>query len=346
VALSPVGHASAVTATAELVTASLAYPAMFTVAPDSTLVVTERKSGNIIQVDPATGSQTAVTTISNVCTAADQGLFGVAVSPQWPQVRDVWAYATRLVNGTCSNQVLRMTSRGILKVFHSEPYTGEHIGGKVAFGPDGLLYVSTGEGGNNTPYAQDLTSGKGKILRFRADGRAAGVIGPRKSPVYAYGFRNVFGFDFDPARGSLWVADNGPDCNDELDRVVSGGNYGWGPSGRCTTPPAAPWNTNQDGPDPIGPELSWSPSDGPTGATFCDACGLGLDGQLLFGTFNDYVTGDIWAAQLSADGQHVVGDRVSIARISPPPLAVESAPGGPVYYSDAGGSIWRLRATP
>ncbi len=335
------GSAGAVTADRVLVASGLDYPAMFAVAPDRSLIVAERRTGAVVRVDLVTGLRQTLTVVPGVCTAADQGLFGVAVSPAWPTVRAVWAYATRLVGGACANQVLRITPRGKLKVLHSEAYTGEHIGGKVAFGPDGYLYVSTGEGGNNTPYAQDLSSGKGKVLRFRPGGKPAGAVGGRRSAVFAYGFRNVFGFDFDPATGALWVADNGPDCNDELDLVSPGGNYGWGPNGTCSSPPDPPANTNQDGPSPIQPALSWSPSSGPTGATFCDRCDLDLDGALLFGTYNAYVTGDIWAATLGLDRRTVLG-RVSIAQPSPPPLAVESAPGGPVYYSDAKGSIWRV----
>lgn len=342
-ALSPPSHAETITAVPVRVTAGLDYPAMFTVTPTGSLLVAERKTGDIVEVDPGTGSQSLVSSVTPVCTSADQGLFGVAVPGSWPSDRTIWAYATRLVGGTCANQVLRINHRGRMTVVHSEAYTGEHIGGKVAFGPDGFVYVSTGEGGNATPHAQDLSSGKGKVLRFADNGRPAGVVGSRKSPVFAFGFRNVFGFDFDPATGALWAADNGPDCNDEINRVVPGGNYGWGANASCLTPPEAPVNTNQDGPSPVLPEMWWSPSNGPTGATFCDSCGLWLDGQLLVGTYNDYVTGDIWAVQLSPDRLTAV-TRVSIARPSPPPLAVESAPGGPVYYSDLTGSIWRLEA--
>src|SRR5207249_410022 len=110
----------------------------------------------------------------------------------------------------------------------------------------------------------------------------------RGSRIFASGIRNSFGYDFDPQTGRLWLVDNGPECNDELNLISAGANYGWGPSETCTTPPPAPENTNQDGPSPVLPEFWFAATIGPTGLAFCDGCGLGAgsDGGLFFGDDN------------------------------------------------------------
>ncbi len=180
----------------------------------------------------------------------------------------------------------------------------------------------------------------GKILRLNADG-AVPVDNPRAgSPIIAYGIRNSFGFTFDRKTGRLWETENGPDCNDEINLVarLKLQNFGWGPSQSCASPPAAPRNTNRDGPSPLMPKRYFPNPPALTGAAFCRDCGLDSPGRLFVGDFN---TGTIRRARLNSA-------RTGIASLapfynSPHYLVSLETPlkGGPIYFSTTT-NIFRL----
>jgi len=356
------------------VVTGLQYPAMFTVAQDGRIFYSETYTGRIGVFSPASGVNSTYFQVTNLCSSPDQGLFGLALHPNFAQNPALYAYATRQVHGACHNQLLRIrparSGALTMSVLFDDPYVAGHIGGRLLFGVDGDLYVSTGDGSAGLPTlaqaqaqraaAQDLGSLKGKILRLTATGRAPSDNPFRKSRVFAYGFRNVFGFDFDPWTGRLWATDNGTEgnsgypeppgpgplggCNDEVNLVLRGSNYGWGPTGNCGNPPAAPLNTNRDGPSPVLPQLNVELASGITGARFCAGCGLGVQNEgRLFWVDYDYRDGygAIHAATLSADRSAIVSDAVVYEPFGPAPLSIERAPDGSVYYSDTGG-IYRL----
>jgi glucose/arabinose dehydrogenase len=137
----------------------------------------------------------------------------------------------------------------------------------------------------------------------------------------------------------LWETENGPSCNDELNRITAGRNYGWGPSNTCDTPPDPPRNTNQDGANPVQPLRWYSPTIAPTGAAFCTRCGLGSasNGKLLFGAYN---TGEIRRIKLTSDRLSVASQQV-VYDHDGGVLSVERAPNGRLYFSDEG-AIYRL----
>jgi hypothetical protein len=136
------------------------------------------------------------------------------------------------------------------------------------FGPDGKLYISVGNNdstNDGADPAQALGSPLGKLHRFTA-GASLSVPGDNPFPgssVYAYGLRNSFDFDFDPIAGQVFGTENGDDCDDEINRLLPGGNYGWRPNYPCD---------DAAGPDPayntISPLIYWTPSIAPTGLTF------------------------------------------------------------------------------
>src|SRR5439155_1723679 len=191
----------------------------------------------------------------------------------------VYAYQTFMntTSGTTYNRILRIRASGNMSVSYSEilrlpPLSGalNHNGGVIAFGPDKMLYAVVGENAN-IALAQDPMSPMGKVLRMNSDGTA-----PSDNPfytnaswnplVYTYGHRNMFGLPFHPVTGRPYVTENGPNCNDEVNLLTPGRNYGWGPAATCATPPPAPNNTNQDGPNPVLPIKWWATTICPTNA--------------------------------------------------------------------------------
>ena len=130
------------------------------------------------------------------------------------------------------------------------------------------------------------------------------------SRVFAFGIRNSFGFTFDPQTDSLWETENGPECNDEINLIAGGGNFGWGPNENCGG--NAPGNTNNSGPTPRRlPKLWFEGTIGITGDAFCDGCGLGsqVDGQLFFGDVN---TGVLRRVALNAARDDVSGSAIDV----------------------------------
>jgi glucose/arabinose dehydrogenase len=312
---------------------ALAFPAAFTATPDgSRIIYGERYTGRIRRLNPSTGTSAPFFTVPNVATVGYQGLLGLALHPSYPSDGRVWAFATRTVSGTAKNQLLRIRADGSgFAVLRSFPTTDLRNGGRIMFGPDGKLYVVIGD--NDSPgFAQSLASLAGKVLRLNADGTVPSDNPRAGSPIIGYGIRNSFGFAFDPQQGGLWLTDNGPHCNDEVNLVarLKLRNYGWGPSQTCSSPPPAPHNTNQDGPSPVLPKLWFVTPPALTGIAFCDLCGLSSHGQLFFGDTN---TGTIRRAGLTPA-------RTGIASQAPfydHPDAVLSLEtplsGGPIYFS-------------
>ena len=192
--------------------------------PDGTALVTERDSGRVLQVS---GSQvTEVGRIDDTRALGESGLLGLAVSPTYAEDKRVFVYTSTDED----NRVLRMTfDAGRMgeptAILTGIPVGSNHDGGRLAFGPDGFLYVSTGETGNGE-LAQREDTPAGKILRITQDGDPAPGNPDPGSPVWTLGHRNVQGLAFDDA-GHLWSSEFGQDTWDELNLIEKGTNYGW-----------------------------------------------------------------------------------------------------------------------
>jgi glucose/arabinose dehydrogenase len=195
-----------------------------------------------------------------------------------------------------------------------------------------MLYAIVGDA-HDPANAQDLSDeDRGKIIRIRSTGGVPGG-NPFGDRVWAFGIRNSFGFAFNPADDRLWETENGPSCNDEVNRIRKGRNYGWGPNQTCEG--SSPGNTNQDGPDPVRPELFFEDPIGITGIAFCDGCHLGRrsQGAAFFGAVND---GRVWRMILTADGTGVSRRAVAYDH-GTSTLSFEVGPGGRIYFSDFDG---------
>ena len=168
----------------------------------------------------------------------EQGLVGVALHPRFPRVPYVYVTYTA-ARPARHNRVVRFTASGDTALAHAsltllelDPLAAPvHVGGALCFGPDGMLYVGTGDN-DDPPQSQDLARTGGKVLRVAPDGAI-----PADDPfvqhgrgaaraVWARGLRNAFSMSFDRA-GALWVQDPGENRWEEVNRVARGGNYGW-----------------------------------------------------------------------------------------------------------------------
>jgi glucose/sorbosone dehydrogenase len=314
----------------------LSFPAGFTVTPDgSRILYGERFTGRIRWLDPATGKGKTFFTVPDVATAGEEGLLGLALSPTYPSDGRVWAFVTRDVSGTATNELIRIEPKGRgFTVLGSFPANKSHDSGRIKFGPDGKLYLVVGD--NYDPrLSQDLSVLAGKMLRLNADGSVPSDNPSPGSPIIGYGIRNSFGFTFDPQGGRLWETENGPECNDELNLVATRQleNFGWGPSETCSSPPPAPFNTNQDGPTPVLPKFFFPRPPRPpalTGAAFCRLCGLTSGGRLFFG---DYNHGTIHRATLNSTRTGIASQAAFY--VHPDPVLSLETPtnGGPIYFS-------------
>ncbi|MDP9340912.1 MAG: PQQ-dependent sugar dehydrogenase [Actinomycetota bacterium] len=342
----PARPASSVAAkvVAKVVANDLAFPAAFTLGPDGAIWYGERFTGRIRVIGPKRGSNRVFFRIPDVVGAGEQGLLGLALHPEFPGAPLVYAYVTRTVHGHERDQIVRIRDQGghgmDMHVIWSSPTTAGvyHDGGRIEFGPDGMLYAVQGEA-HDASNSQDLSNDAGKILRMTPGGKPAPGNPFADSRILAYGIRNSFGFDFDPRTGRLWETENGPSCNDELNRIVAGRNYGWGSHQTCSTPPDPPRNTNQDGPTPVLPKRWYTPVIAPTGAVFCQRCGLGPAslGRLFFGAYD---TGQVRRVTLTEDRLGVIRQTVVYVH-GEGVLSMEAGPDGRLYFSDSH-AIYRL----
>ncbi|WP_406830008.1 PQQ-dependent sugar dehydrogenase [Pedococcus sp. KACC 23699] len=193
--------------------------------PDGSALVTLRDQARLLQVRDGR-APVDLGRVSGVEPGGEGGLLGVAVSPTFTSDRTVFLYAT----SARDNRVLRVTfedgrpsqPRAILTGI---PKAGNHNGGRLKFGPDGFLYVTTGDAGQ-TDRAQDRTSLGGKILRITKEGKPAPGNPFAGSPVWSYGHRNVQGVAWAPD-GTMYASEFGQNTWDELNRIEPGRNYGW-----------------------------------------------------------------------------------------------------------------------
>jgi len=237
--------------------------------PDGSALVSERDTGRIVRI-AEDGSQAEATRIDQAAPDGEGGLLGIAVDPT-----GTWLYA--YVTTAEDNRVIRMPLEDLggtrEDIVTGIPKAGIHNGGRIAFGPDGMLYVATGDAGQ-PELAQDPASLAGKILRIDPEGAVPEGNPVTDSPVWSLGHRNVQGLAFD-AEGRLWATEFGSKDADELNLIEPGANYGW---------PAV----EGTGGDPayVNPQAQWSPTSlaSPSGLAIVDdvAYVASLRGEVLW----------------------------------------------------------------
>ncbi|WP_381571926.1 PQQ-dependent sugar dehydrogenase [Streptomyces fimbriatus] len=227
---------------------------------DGDLLVSSRDEATITRIDGKTGEKTELGEVPGVSPAGEGGLLGIALSPEYASDHMIYAYFT----SASDNRVVRMR-------YDEQKPSGEqlgapdtvlrgipkgviHNGGRIAFGPDRMLYVGTGESGD-TGLSQDRDSLGGKILRLTPEGEPAPGNPFPDSPVYSYGHRNVQGLAWDREQ-RLFASEFGQNTWDELNAIKPGDNYGWpeaeGRSGEGGFhDPIGQWSTDEASPSGI-----------------------------------------------------------------------------------------------
>ncbi|MFG3343010.1 PQQ-dependent sugar dehydrogenase [Glycomyces sp. NPDC048151] len=242
--------------------------------PDGTAIVGERTTGRLLAIplaDDGTAGEPAELRTIDVADIGEGGLLGLAVSPDYDTDSTVYAYYTTDTDNRIA-AVDTSSDAAPEPILTGIPAGPDHNGGALEFGPDGLLYAATGDGGDGNT-AQDPDSLGGKILRITTEGEPAEGNPFPDSPVYTLGHRNVQGLAWNAA-GQLYATEFGEDTADEVNLIEPGGNYGW------------PWFEGTDTEEAYAdPALTWEPFEAScAGAVFLDdtlvtAC---LRGQRLW----------------------------------------------------------------
>lgn len=254
-----------------------------TFLPDGDALVTLRDSGRIVRI--ADGRTTDVGTVPGTAAEGEGGLLGLAPSPDFAKDATLFVYTTTSVD----NRVLRMTldDDGLGEpepVLTGIPRASNHNGGRLAFGPDGFLYVATGDAGEGEA-SQDPDSLGGKILRITPGGDPAPGNPREDSPVWSSGHRNVQGLAW-REDGSMWASEFGQETWDELNRITKGANYGWPEvEGR-----------GGDG-DFVDPVAIWSTADASPSGIAVDA-----DGDIVMAALRGQ---SLWRIPITGDGPDV-----------------------------------------
>jgi aldose sugar dehydrogenase len=278
----------AVVENVQLIASGLEVPWAVALAPDGRLFVTERPGRvRIVRLGAGGGLQAEpwATVPARANPDAERGLLGIALDPDFTRNGFVYLYYSYAgAGGVTLNRLVRLhDTSGVgadeTIVLDNIPGSSNHDGGRIAFGPDGKLYVATGDG-EQQARAQDRTSLGGKILRLEKDGGVPADNPFPGSPVYSLGHRNVQGLAFQPDTAVLYATEHGPSgffpacCQDEMNRIEAGANYGW------------PIVTGKPGDQRFRDPVAWSGAFetwAPSGAAFATRPGP-LRGSFLFAT--------------------------------------------------------------
>lgn len=321
----------------------IAFPTTLAFPDDGSgrLFFTQKNSGRVRLAQNDSLRSTPFVTVG-VSTNSERGLLGVACHPQFADSPFVYIYYTR--SSDQRNQIVRYEVSGETGVnpetlfvtpIASQP---NHNAGNIHFGPDGKLYVTIGDF-QNPPNSQDTsnTTKPGKIHRFNADGSIPADNPFPGNSLYAYGLRNSFDFTFDVITGNCYATENGPSCNDEINRILPGRNYGWPDEGNCTY---------SGDPQYTAPLYYW-PSALPsfTGIHFYRSSVIPeLTNQLLVTAFN---TGTVYKFGLSVDGDSITSGPTPVISFAGGLTDIEAGPDGFLYVVNGDFSghsyIFRLR---
>lgn len=342
-----------------VVTAGLDKPWAVEPLPGGDLLVTE-KPGRLRIISASGTKGEPITGLPAVDSRGQGGLLDVALSPTFPADRMIyWSYsepreggnATSVARGKLSAD--RTKLEGVTTIFRAMPtYNGTmHFGSRLAFGPDGMLYITLGERSDTPmrPQAQRLDSHMGKIIRIRPDGTV-----PPDNPfvgranalpeIWSLGHRNVQAAAFD-AQGRLWEIEHGTNGGDELNLVQKGKNYGWPVqaygieyAGGPINSAAGPAATVREGMEQ--PVYYWDPVIAPSGAQWYTGNAFpAWRGNLFVGGMKDKKL-----VRLVLNGNRVIGEEWLLMDRGQRVRDVRQGPDGFLYIvtDQSNGELWRI----
>jgi len=283
----------------ELVADGLDFPVTLVCAQDGRIFFNELQTGKIRIIQGGILLSRAFATVL-VSTEGENGLIGLALDPDFEVNGFVYIYHTH--PNPLRNRVVRFTDENNVGteetvIVDNLPSATNHVGGNIGFGPDGKLYVSLGDV-LNPSNSQSLNNPAGKILRYNRDGSLPGDNPFSGSPIFALGLRNSFDFAFHPVTGVIYATENGPNCDDEINRIVPRGNYGWRPDYPC----------GDSDPRFISPIVRFTESIAPTGIAFYSGGQYPeFRNDLFFVNFDRGTEGKIQRIELSGENLDQLG---------------------------------------
>ncbi|MFM2052223.1 MAG: hypothetical protein RL456_260 [Pseudomonadota bacterium] len=349
--------AAAADVTVQTVARGLEHPWSVAFLPDGRMVVTERP-GRMRRVEPDGRLGPPLAGLPAVAAGGQGGLLDVLPAPDFATSRRLyWSYAAPAPEGQRGQATA--VARGRLDgdrladvevIFRQQPAVDSrlHFGGRLAWAPDGRLFVTLGDRYVARDDAQTLDNHHGKVVRIEPDGRApadnplAGRAGARPE-IWSWGHRNVQGAAIHPVTGLLWTHEHGPQGGDEVNIVRPGGNHGW---------PRATWGCEyvtclrigeRSVPGMVEPQTRWVPSIAPSGMAFVTSDRYpGWKGSLLVGALKARAL-----VRLTLDGERVTGEERLLADLDARIRDVRQGPDGWIYLlTDApDGRLLRLAPT-
>ncbi len=254
--------------------------------PDGSMIFTERPGRVRFIYNNLTLKEEPIKILDDVSHVGEGGLLGIVLHPNFTTNKWVYIYFTYEEGGKYFDQVVKyelVNSNDEISMENPQPIIANipgastHDGGRIKFGPDQKLYITTGDAANSTS-AQDMNSLAGKILRLNDDGSIPADNPFEQSPIYSLGHRNPQGLAWD-SLGRLWATEHGSTATDELNLIEPGKNYGW---------PIIRGDETQEGLEsPVmhsGTATTWAPS----GLSFYEGklFWVGLRGQTLYSISN------------------------------------------------------------
>jgi glucose/arabinose dehydrogenase len=359
----------------EKVIAGLELPTSMAFLDNDDIIITQKDNGRVRLVSNGMLQPQPILQVP-VVNNSERGLLGVAIANSSSTTKNVFLYYTEPIGDQVKNRLYRyewngtgnLTGGQLILDLPGEPGPN-HDGGKIAIGPDRMLYTVIGDL-NRDGMLQNVIEGpppdgSSVILRVNYDG--AGVGNPLSgggadlSKYYAYGIRNSFGFDFDPLTGILWDTENGPTEYDEINIVIPGFNSGWN---RVMGPIGTEGITIQDlvqfqGSHYADPVFSWLRSEGITDMEIFNSSSLGErythnmfvgdfnNGNLYFFTINSNRTGlDLGGIpgleDLVADNNEELNAVVFGRGFSGGITDIETGPDGYLYILTLAGDLYRM----